>query len=69
MRKRYVDNREVKLKLVYHNSHSFLGLVGSADLYKDKASIKHLLDLSENPQENFLHILTTKEVLLTLTDK
>ena len=57
-----------QLKVAYKDTDSLLYLIETPDLYKDMTSFKHLLDLSEYPQDHFLHDPTNKKVPLTMTD-
>ena len=58
-----------QLKVAYKDTGSLLYLIETPDLYNDMASFKHLLDLSDYPQEHFLHDPTNKNVPLTMTDE
>ena len=58
-----------QLKLAYKDTDSLLYLIETPDLYNDMASFKQLLDLSDYPQEHFLHDPTNKKVPLTMTDE
>ena len=58
-----------QLKVAYKDTDSLLYLIETPDLYNDMASFKHLLDLSDYPQEHFLHDPTNKKVPLTMTDE
>ena len=58
-----------QLKVAYKDTDSLLYLIETPDLYSDMASFKHLLDLSDYPQEHFSHDLTNKKVPLTMTDE
>ena len=51
-----------QLKVAYKDTDSLLYLIETPDLYKDMASFKHLLDLSDYPQDHFLHVSTNKKV-------
>ena len=57
-----------QLKVAFKDTDSLSYLMETLDLYKDKASFKHLLDLSGYPQDHFLHDPTIKKVPLTMTD-
>ena len=56
-------------KVAYKDTDFLLYLIEPTDLYKDMASFKHLLDLSDYPQNYLLHDPTNKKVLLTMTDE
>ena len=58
-----------QLKVAYKVTDSFLYLIEMPDLYNDMASFKYLLDLSDYPQEHFLHDPTNKKVPITMTDE
>ena len=58
-----------QLKVVYKDTDSLLYLIETADHYNDMASFKHLLDLSDYPQDHFLHDPTNKKVPVTMTDE
>ena len=58
-----------QLKVAYKNTDALLFLIETPGLYNDTASFKHLLDLSDYPQEHFLHDPTNKKVPLTMTDE
>ena len=58
-----------QLEIVYKDTNSLLYLIETPDLYNDMASFKHLLHLSDYPQEHFLHDPTNKKVPLTMTDE
>ena len=47
-----------QLKVAYKDTDSLLYLIETPDLYNDMASFKYLLDLSDYPQEHFLHDAT-----------
>ena len=55
------------MKVAYNDTDSLLYFIETPDLYKDMASFKHLLDLSDYPQDHFLHDPTNKKVPLTMT--
>ena len=57
------------MKVAYKDIDSLLYLIETPDLYKDMASFKHLLDLSDYPQDHFLHDPTNTKVPLTMTDE
>ena len=50
-----------QLKVAYKDTDSMLYLIETPDLYKDMASFKHMLDLSNYPQDHFLHDPTNKK--------
>ena len=56
------------LKVAYKDTDSHLYQIQTPDLYKDMASFKHLLDLSDYPKDHYLHDPSNKKVLLTTTD-
>ena len=58
-----------RLKVVYKDTDSLLYRVKTADLYEDMSTFKHLLDLSDYPEDHFLHDKTNKKVPLTMTDE
>ena len=58
-----------RLKVVYKDTDSLLYRIKTEDLYKDMATFKHLLDLSDYPADHFLHDKTNKKVPLTMTDE
>ena len=58
-----------QLKVAYKDTDSLLYFIETPDLYKDMASFKQLLDLSDYPQDHFLHDPTNKKVPLTMTDE
>ena len=43
--------------------------VETENLYSEMATFKHLLDLSNYPEEHLLHDKTNKKVPLTMTDE
>ena len=49
-----------QLKVAYKDTGSLIYLIETPYLYKDVVSFKHLLDLSDYPQEHFLHDQTNK---------
>ena len=57
-----------QLKVAYKNTDSLLYLMETPDLYKDMASFKHLLDLSDYSQDHFLHDPANEDPL-TMTDE
>ena len=58
-----------RLKVVYKDTDSLLYRIKTADLYEDMSTFKHLLDLSDYPEDHFLHDKTNKKVPLTMTDE
>ena len=58
-----------RLKVVYKDTDSLLYKIKTADLYEDMSTFKHLLDLSNYPEDHFLHGKTNKKVPLTMTDE
>ena len=56
-----------QLKVAYKDTDSLLYLIETLHLYNVMASFKHLLDLSDYPQEHFLHDPTNRKVPLTMT--
>ena len=58
-----------RLKVVYKETDSLLYRKKTADLYEDMSTFKHLLDLSDYPEDHFLHDKTNKKVPLTMTDE
>ena len=58
-----------KIKLCYKDTDSLLYRVETENLYSEMATFKHLLDLSDYPEEHFLHDKTNKKVPLTMTDE
>ena len=58
-----------RLKVVYKDTDSLLYRIKTEDLYKDMATFKHLLDLSDYPADHFLHDKINKKVPLTMTDE
>ena len=58
-----------RFKVVYKDTDSLLCTIKTADLYEDMSSFKHLLDLSDYPEDHFLHDKTNKKVPLTKTDE
>ena len=57
-----------RLKVVYKDTDSLLYRIETADLYEDMSTFKHLLDLSDYPEDHFLYDKTNK-VPLTMTDE
>ena len=43
--------------------------VETENLYSEMATFKHLLDLSDCPEDHFLHYKTNKKVPFTMTDE
>ena len=66
MRPRYGSDR---LKVVYKDTDSLLYRIKAADLKEDMSTFKHLFDLSDYPEDHFLHDKTNKKVPLTMTDE
>ena len=58
-----------RLKVVYKNTDSLLYRVQTNDLYADMSTFKHLLDLSDYPEDHILHDKTNKKVPFTMTDE
>ena len=58
-----------KIKVRYRDTYSFLYRVETENLFSETATFKHLLDLSDYPEEHFLHDKTIKKVPLTMTDE
>ena len=58
-----------KIKVCYKDTDSLLYTVETENLYSEMATFKHLLDLSDYPEEHFLHDKTNKKVPLTMTDE
>ena len=58
-----------RLRVVYKDTDSLLYRIKTADLYEDMSTFKHLLDLSDYPEDHFLHDKTNKKVPLTMTDE
>ena len=65
MKPRFVN----KIKVCYKDTDSLLYRVENENLYSEMATFKHLLDLSDYPEEHFLHDKTNKKVPLTMTDE
>ena len=59
---------EDSLKVVYKDTDSLLYRIETDDLYSDMESFKHLLDLSDYPQNHKLFDSTNKKVPLTMKD-
>ena len=57
-----------KLNLAYKDTKSLLYCVETENVYQHIAGFKHLLDLSDFPQDHFLYDPTNKSVPLTMTD-
>ena len=57
-----------KIKVCHKNTDSLLYRVETQNLDSEMATFKHLLDLSDHPEEHFLHDKTNKKVGLTMTD-
>ena len=58
-----------RLKVVYKDTDSLLYRIKTADIYEDMPTFKDLLDLSDYPEDHFLHDKTNKKVPLTMTDE
>ena len=58
-----------KIKVCYKDTDSLLYRVETENLYSAMATFKHLLDLSDYPEEHSLHDKTNKKVPLTMTDE
>ena len=58
-----------RLKVVYKDIDSLLYRIKTADLYEDMSTFKHLFDLSDCPEDHFLHDKTNKKVPITMTDE
>ena len=58
-----------KIKVCYKDMDSLLYRVEAENLHSEMATFKHLLDLSDYPEEHFLHDKTNKKVPLTMTDE
>ena len=58
-----------KLEVCYKDPDSFFYRVETENLYLEMATFKHFLDLSNYPEEHFLHDKANKNVLLTMTDE
>ena len=56
-------------KVAYKNTDSVLYLIETTDLNKIMTSLKHLLDLSDYPQDHFPHNRTNKKVPLAMADE
>ena len=65
MKPRFGDKRKVG----YKDTDSLLYRVETENLYSEMATFKHLLDLSDYPEEHFLHDKTNKKVPLMMTDE
>ena len=57
------------LKVAYKDTDSLLYQIQTPELYKDMASLKHLLDLSDYPKDHYLYDPSNKKVALTMTDE
>ena len=62
---RFVTN----LKVCYKDTDSLLYRIETKDLSTEMVSFKHLLDLSDYPETQFLHDKSNKKVPLTMTDE
>ena len=58
-----------RLKVVYKDTDSLLYRIKTVELFEDMSTSKRLLDLSDYPEDHFLHDKTNKEVPLTMTDE
>ena len=58
-----------RLKVIHKDTDSLLYRITTAHLYEDMSTFKHLLDLSDYPEDHFLHDRTNKKVPLTMTDE
>ena len=58
-----------KIKVCYKDTDSLLYRVETENLFSEMATFKRLLDLSDYPEEHFLHDKTNKKVALTMTDE
>ena len=56
-----------RLKVVYKDTDSLLYRIKTADSYEDMSTFKHLLDLSDYPEDHFLHDKFNKKVPLMMT--
>ena len=65
MKPRFAD----KLKICCKDTDSLLYRVETKNLYSEMATFKPLLDLSDYPQEHFLHEKTKKKIPLMMTDE
>ena len=55
-----------RLKVVYKDTDSLLYRIQTNDVFADMSTCKHLLDLSDYPED---HDKTNKKVPLTMTDE
>ena len=55
-----------RLKVVYKDNGSLLYRMKTADLYEDRSTFKILLELSDYPEDHFLHDKTNKKVPHTM---
>ena len=62
-------NESDRLKVVYKDTDSLLHRTKTADLYEDMSTFKQTLNLSDHPEDHFLHDKTNKKVPLTMTDE
>ena len=58
-----------RLKVLNKDTDSLRYRIKTADLFDDMSTFKHLLDLSDYPEDHFLHDKTNKKVPLTMTDE
>ena len=58
-----------QLKVGYKYTDSILYQMETSNLYKDMASSKHLLDLSDHPKDHYLYDPSNKKVPLTMNDE
>ena len=56
-------------KVAYKDTDSLLYQIQTQHLYKDMASFKHLLDLSDYPKDHYLYDPSNKKVPSTMTDE
>ena len=57
-----------RLQVVYEDTDPLLCRIRTNDLYADMSTVKHLLDLSDYPEDHILH-KTNKKVPLTMTNE
>ena len=58
-----------RFKVVYKNTDCLLYRIKTANLYEKVSFFKHLVDLSDYPEDHFLHDKTNKKVPLTMADE
>ena len=58
-----------RVKVAYKDTDSLLYRIKTEELYKNMATFKHLLDLSEHSVNHFLQEKANKKVPLTMTDE